>query len=697
MPTLDTDRLAPYARFDMREKDARVSRVLAWDGLQATQLEREWSPAGQRGLPEGQLAAAPARMEYQPDADLEVSGTGIAGADLGEQGVRRYVANPRMGSAQFPGIYVGGPVRVEKDPRTGDLVCRQTLTRVRAAGQRWRLDANGVVEFFLYEEPEEGEPDAAELALNAAAAADEQLKAARPRRATLKKHPAPYRADWPERHGLELSWRHWTHESEAYLLAITAAEAAEIATAHGVATADWKVAGWRFEIDPETNGGIFAIECERRTVYTPASVADLKAQPHRIMPANRETLRAFGLRSDAKGEGYARGRVYRWEDILPAARSFLEYPDDITFLWTVVDGLSAAYPVYASRELNKAFQQDGRAWWYNATTTDTFAVAYKAGKFLPWWRVLEYRVEEREDGLLTFTAHVERPEWTNRDAGQGPDTATEALSATAGWGADLRETVPSVPRAEAETLLAAPPTKAGYLPASRAAQEKERGHADISTTFLRVWAYAGADVPPNLPTAGGITAPEIEERHETSGEGAGLTCRFYRVNPANAAALLATAKTLVCPSGKGYELRASGVRASEHGECTVWASSTKYKGGVRTDWFDEYTEDTEQYVAMFRRRKANVGEDWAGSADKQTDCPERDEMRVGKVLTYYKATSSRSDAYNFGSDVAGKENVRVTGSGRRWYAQYELRTWSKWFADSGTVDNLKALYDANLT
>jgi hypothetical protein len=685
MPALDTEAYNLNARFDMREKNSHVVRVSAFDGLQATQLEREFRTLEQRGgIPEGQAAAAPARLEYQADADLAVSGSTPATPDLGGQGVRRYVPNPKMGATQFPGLWAGGPVRLERG-ENGNLRCLQTLTRVRNAGQSWTVHGTtGLVTF--------GTAATADGALA-------QLKASRPRRETGKVMPTPYRTDWPEQGVLRLAWRHWTHESEAYLLAITAAQAAEVAAYHGVASADWKVLEWRFRVEEATNAGVFEMDCARKTVYTPASAADLKAQPHRVLPANRETLRAFGLKSEAKGEGYAFGRVYRWTDILPAARTFLEYPDDIALLWTVVDGLASAYPAYAGRVLNSVFQEGGRAWLYMVATSGTFAAGYAAGSFRPWWRVVEYRVEEQEDGLLAFVAHVERPEWSNR--GTGPDTATEALGAMGGWGADLRETVPSVPRADAEALLAAAPAKTGYLAARRTATEAERGRADIGTDYLRVFAYTGSDKPANLPTAtvatdASIEAPEIEERHETSQEGAGLVCRYYRVNPANFATLLATAKTLVCPSGKGYELRTSGVRAGENGDITVYAASTKYKQAQDAEWWGNYEDTMVGYADQYRRRKANVGDSWAGGATKQSDCPERDEMRIARTTTYVKATTSRGAAYGH-CRTAGAQNPRVGQRGsRRWYAQYDLVDWTPWFEMPGTaVQSLVTLYAAN--
>jgi len=371
----------------------------------------------------------------------------------------------------------------------------------------------------------------------------------------------------------------------------------------------------------------------------------------------------------------------------------------VLFLAAVMDvylatGTPATYPTFPTlATTTNLTQSGGRVWVRLSGSEATFATAYAAGELRPWWRVLEFRIEEQADGLLSFTAHVERPEWTNR--GSSPDTAAEALGAPAGFGKTLSETTPSVPRADAEALLNTAVTKTGYVLAGRTAREGERGRADIGTEWLKVWSYAGADKPAGLPTVAAIEAPEVEERHETTQEGAGLTCRFYRVASANVAALLAAAKALVCPSGGGYELRGSGARANEAGDITVWASSTKYRYSLSVSWSDEYSETMEHYAASYRRKKYNVGESGAGDAARQGDCPEVDQIRIFKTVTKVKATNSRTAAYAW-LRTSNASNPRVLErAGRRWVVAYDVVTCPPWFDDPGAISSLATLYAAN--
>jgi len=129
----------------LKDIDARLVSVNSFDGLQGAQIVREWSADG-NGLLEEALSALTAKAEWTPDADAAATGLRF---DLGEQGAKRYVANPSVGGKQWQGLYVGGPVEVLKIPAANGekRVLRQTLTRVNHAGAAWAVGSGGAVAF----------------------------------------------------------------------------------------------------------------------------------------------------------------------------------------------------------------------------------------------------------------------------------------------------------------------------------------------------------------------------------------------------------------------------------------------------------------------------------------------------------------------------------------------------------------------
>jgi len=528
----------------LKDIDARLVSVNSFDGLQGAQIVREWSADG-NGLLEEALSALTAKAEWTPDADAAATGVRF---DLGEQGAKRYVANPSVGGKQWQGLYVGGPVEVLKiQSANGEKrVLRQTLTRVNHAGAAWAVGSGGAVAFT-----------------GAEISAKEALKDCRcsvQRRGIWQR---PYRTDVPPVKQVELKFRHWTHESRTLLEGLSEADMQAVVDHHLGDSNLWKAKDRVFEIDPGTNAGVFSLVATLTTSYAVEAVGDLATIPHRLSPATRETLRKFGMRSEDEGEGYLYGRLYRWENLARTAETVLQYPEDLTFLAAVVDKV-ASYADWAANGTTGAIcKNDGRLWQYTGGGAgDTFALMLAAGGLRPWWRVIEYKLDEQEDGLLNFTALVEKPLWNGGNA--AVQTSVENPD---GWGRGRVDTVPSVPQAVAEAQALAATAPAGHVLQSVAVSEQSPGYADIRKNSAKVWDYA-ADAP-----AMADDAPAVTRRVVGPGDG-GMSASFPRVAAASAAAVKAIAEALVVPDAEHFH-DATTVRTGADGAVEIEASSTR--------------------------------------------------------------------------------------------------------------------------
>jgi len=249
---------------DLADDRARLVEVSAWDGLLAMRVVREWT-LPESGLPEGALASLPARLEWLPEIGAAWPSTPEP-QDLGNQGTKRYVANPSVEGKQFPGLWVGGPVTVARVNPTrseqqrevqGRVVCRQTLTRVRAAGHSWSVSSTTSL-----------------VSIGTAGAGDAAvavLKATRPSSEWRSEFPVATRTDHPRHSHQDVVFRHFTHESRSYLLAMTDADMATVLVHHfGGSFTGYTIGPRAFAIDAETNAGVLSM----RVSHMPAPLDD---------------------------------------------------------------------------------------------------------------------------------------------------------------------------------------------------------------------------------------------------------------------------------------------------------------------------------------------------------------------------------------------------------------------------------------
>lgn len=550
MPELKTVGFDAAAAMWMKEADARLVGVTNFEGLQGMQVLREWCSSADRGLMMAQAPVAGEKLDWCADAN-GVADPSTISQDCGLQGAKRYVENPIVEHKQFPGKFVGGPLKwlekPSKEGRDGARVVQQLLTRVRS------LTAGAVVA---------------------------GLKAVRPEGIEALKYDKPYREDLAAGATLTLRFRHFTHESRGAVETLTRANMRLIVAHHlgAGALGGWQAAGVAFVIDAETNAGIVELNCVRVESY-----ATLAAAPVTEMPATRTTLRMFGLRSDASGEGYRYERVYRWEHLARSLEASLQYPVDLTMLATYVDKLT--YAGWSSG-VTGAFKEAGRVWkGFAGTAGANFAADLASGRVKPWWRVAEYKLDEDDAGLLSFTMVVAHPEWTNVS-----DSATERVENPVGWGRGIVETLPSVPRGAAESIMESAPEMAGHVLSGTSATEAGDGAADVSRNYRRVWSYTSDDKPV-MPTHGALTAPEVSVREIGEGDGGAAvsypsTALASVGDVAVAAAAQLVAKSSHYLDGVQVSVDGAGV-ATVRAEATREAAHEMPEYMARGDYFSE--------------------------------------------------------------------------------------------------------------
>lgn len=541
----------------LKEEDAKLYKVRAFDGLAGMQIVREWKQPG-NGIAIGQIDHLLMKMDYSADADTGAT----ASRDCGKQGALRYVANPSVGGRQFAGLYAGGPVElVWTGEKQEYRVFRQTLTRVRCAGHGWRFDT--ATKRVVIEAAGSSDSGSSDSVDGEEATVLESLKKCRPAVIRAGKALAAYRTDKGKRVVTEMRFRDFTHESIPFFEAMSAADAVTVAQYHLGVASDMVVDALRPEIDPETNTVVLTLAMQELVVNTVTAVGDLATIPHRLMPATRETLRKFGMKSEDEGEGYLFGKLYRWENLSRSSETILQYPADLTFLAAVVDAVASYTAWSASGTSGAICSYDGRLWQYTGSGSgSTFAEKLASGGLRPWWRVVEYRLEEQEDGLLSFTAHVQKPLWNG-----GNTAEVTSLENPNGWGRGRVDTVPSVPQAMAESLAGAATAPTGYVLGGVAVSEQSPGVADLKKNLARVWDYS-TDAP-----AMADSAPVVTRRVVGPGDG-GMSVSFPRVALASAAAVKTLAEGLVVPDANHF-LDGATVQTDPDGGVKIEAQSTR--------------------------------------------------------------------------------------------------------------------------
>ena len=524
MPELVRQDADPLARLGRTERDWELQRVRAFDGLAPTQLVRVYREPAGLDMAEGALAD---RFDHNPDADtrLRYEATEALG---------RYVVNPFTKKHQFPGLWTGGPVEYGRDQATQRVQLEQTLTRTWCAGHGYTLQ-NG--RFAVSDAP-----DSLEYATVEAA-----LKAHRPELKRIFNSRMAFRTDIPGSFRTEIRWRDFTHESWGHVETDEGRAAAARAAQFHFGGSVGAVSEVHCELDRDTNTVVILAAALYKATNSPVAAADLLSMPCVEGPCERETLRAAGWGQLADGEGYRYTHRYTWSDIsdTAAVRAFLEFgvrdkdvlPGLLAREWAA-DGGSAAIRLREGEDSG-----NGR-----------FYVALPDGRRRAWWRILDQKIETADDGLLSFSLVVGRPEWFGQAAGR-IDAAVENPH---GHGHAKRTVIPSLDREDAERTMAQAQDAAdeGFIVAAASLDEGDAGRSDVTLRQERVYAYTerqlgdgGAvvrqeDFPEGVASLGGLHAPTMETRTTASGRSL-RRVEYYNVKSAALDDLVARATAAV--------------------------------------------------------------------------------------------------------------------------------------------------------
>lgn len=602
MPTKVQQGTDPLGYLGRGERDWRLMRVVAFDGLQPTKIRRYYEAP--QGVDFAEATALPFRLDATPDADDRTNAANVTTDS------RRYVANPFGLKHQFDGLWTGGPCEWGRDQQTQKPQVEQDLTRTFCAGHGYTLDAAGR---YVYSEA------AGSLEY---ATAEDALKAHRP---SLTSRFSPYmalREDIPGAYWREIVWRDFTHESIPFIEALRDDPAAvrRIVAHHFGSRVAGDVQDLTTNVDPATNTVYVKCSLLLRDLAEPAqaeptpeqAAAWLLSLPVIEAPCTRETLRIFGLNQFADGEGYRFTHTYRWPGLKDseATRRALEFVCDRL----VLPGLRAAdYAADAPQLLSSA---DGTGRFYTVQTQtpgDPTAVPPVPATTtrVPWWRIALQKLDEDkgEEGALAFTLVLVRPEWHGDAARPRVHTAT---GNPLGWGVTETRLVPSVPRDAAEGEMEALESPDHRVLSRVSQSESADGHSDLAYDLRRVWDYhhaEGATNPDELPagtqTVEGFAYPTVERAEsaaDASREQAGVT--LPQVAPASVNAAITAARAAFAANG----LRARRVRAvfEPGGAYTLTIDTNGYQGrgsgGAAGETFTEKATVTWKEIEKSYRR-----------------------------------------------------------------------------------------------
>lgn len=452
----------------LKEKNARFSRILMYDGLAPTQVVREWI------VELDQVPVFPERLDFTSDADGNIVLKELSGT----QGVARYCINPQVDHKQLPGLWVGNEITVEKrmlDTGVVAYVLSQKLTRVHCAGHGAKYDTESNSVEINYEAPEQVEGEDSEDAegtqwydVNGVVPYHSAKGILKKLRCTAEEEKRPwvaYKEDFPLDTNITVTWRDFSLESRPALEALEIEDLKEIVEAHGMnasAILDGVVLH-----DAKTNALIYKIRLQLREVYEPTTLQELLALPYRVKNCQRDTLNIHEWNPNTTGEGYMVSCVIMFEHIkdAQAQRDLLAFPDD----GTVLNGLTGM--AADAGDYPPAMPVDDISTW--------------AFDFSQWWRIARYEVVEADDGLLAFRIHLQHPSWPNT-FGENPSVTSKGAENELGDG--YSTLINGVPQSHKDGID--PQPKDGrFKRVSQNIAVTSQGEAKINSQFVRQFTY----------------------------------------------------------------------------------------------------------------------------------------------------------------------------------------------------------------
>ena len=596
MPIKVSQGTDPLGYLGRGERDWRLQRVLAFDGLQPTKIRRYYEAP--EGIDFAEATALPFRLDATPNADDRANTQNVT------TDARRYVANPFGLKHQFDGLWTGGPCEWGRDQQTQKPQVEQDLTRTWCAGHGYTLDAEGR---YVY--------STATDSLEYMTAAD-CLKAHRP---ALTSRFSPYmalREDIPGSYWREIVWRDFTHESIPFIEALKddPATVREIVAHHFGGRVAGDVQDLTTNVDPATNTVYVKCSLLLRDLAEPEDIDDLMALPRIEAPCTRETLRIFGWNELADGEGYKFTHVYRWPGLKDSAttRALLEWVDDKTILPLL---RAADYAADAPTLLPSA---DGTGRFYTEqvqvpASGQTPAVTCR----VPWWRIALQKLDEDkgEDGALAFTLVVTKPEW------HGSEERPHVHSATGnplGWGVTETRVIPSVPREDAARVMEGVESPDNRLLSRLSQTEGADGHSDVSYDLRRVYRYARRDPttgewieggPEATQEVDGIATPTVRHDDNPATGAQNWVLTLPAVNPDNVGEAIDWLRAKLVEVGAApasvnaslgadgaYEIVVTG-RGSEPRVIAEWLEGVNWFDHTKTWWIFGYRDKNVKTVA----------------------------------------------------------------------------------------------------
>lgn len=585
----------PLAYLGRGERDWRLQRVLAFDGLQPTKIRRFFEAP--EGIDFAEATALPFRLDATPNADDRANTANVT------TDARRYVANPFGLKHQFAGLWTGGPCEWGRDQQTQKPQVEQDLTRTWCAGHGYTLDADGR---YVY--------STATTSLEYATA-KAALMGHRP---SLTSRFSPYmalREDIPGSYWREIVWRDFTHESIPFIeeLKDDPATVREIVAHHFGSRVAGDVQDLTTNVDPATNTVYVKCSLLLRDLAEPEDIDDLMALPRIEAPCTRETLRIFGWNELADGEGYKFTHVYRWPGLKDSAttRALLEWVDDKTILPLL---RAADYEADQPTLLPSA---DGTGRFYTVqeqvpASGSTPAVTCR----VPWWRIATQKLDEDkgEDGALAFTLVVVKPEW---HGGEEKPHVHSATGNPLGWGVTETRVIPSVPREDAARVMEGVESPDNRILSRLSQTEGADGHSDVSYDLRRVYRYARLDPttgewieggPEATQAVDGIATPTVRHDDNPATGAQSWVLTLPAVNPDNVGEAIDWLRAKLVEAGAApasvnaslgadgaYEIVVTG-RGSEPRVIAEWLEGVNWFDHTKTWWIFGYRDENVKTV-----------------------------------------------------------------------------------------------------
>ena len=580
----------------------KLLRVVAYDGLAPSQIVRYLSSAD-RGLAADDFADLPFRIDATPDADNRDNAANVT------TDTRRYVVDPLAERHEYDGLWTGGPAVQNEDH--GHKIVQQTLTRTFPAGHGYTVDGNGR---YVYSD----EPDSREYATAADA-----LKAHRPVVRRVFQSRMAFDPSIPGSFRTEVTWRDFTHESFPALEALTVNEVRDAIASHaGLGNVANAIAETHCAIDSQTNTVVFTAAGLYKESTAPTDVTSLLKAPRIEAPCTRETLRTFGLNELADGEGYRYTHTFRFLDLAdtPAVRKFLEFG--------ITD--SAIIPKLVAAE----YASDHPA--LDSTAADgkgRFHVT-RGGVKQAWYRIALMRTDKQEeDGLLSFTIVLQKPEWHGKDKPNA--RRTMATQNPNGPGMAKETVIPSVPREAAEQVAADAQPDAGQTIVSASVTEGEAGSSDIRLHQAPEWKFDGTkDGPPPrvVSSLDGKDIPATSLRHTSTAMEDAWDAHFENLDPSRVTALISEVSAKLAPNGGAGRVVVKGISQTGPGTYTV----DLHAEGVEKKVYDEWVATATHTSETSEQVKYNVPQNELtdGGLDEKTHVITRENRSLNRDGTW---------------------------------------------------------------